>query len=131
MDAEMDATQKITLAWAISSAIPRPQGRTGPEGNSGLTERATEAMSLANEAITKVNRQAQEVMLITGSEEVRDSVTSYLNDMVTFNPSAAHNGNPERSEQGQQLMLRLTASHALFARAAREELQIARETSGP
>ncbi|MFC9912067.1 hypothetical protein [Streptomyces sp. NPDC127197] len=120
MDAEMDATQKINWAWLINAAGPSPEERS----NNPVSQEAAEAMRLASEAIPKVTRLAQEVLLITSSDAVKQAVVSYNAAMRSFNPSAAHRGNPNGSEQGEALLGQLTQAHALFVDAARAELGI-------
>jgi hypothetical protein len=118
MDAEMDATQRINWAWLISSPGPP----AGERDDHPMSQQVSEALQLASDAISRVTRQAQEVLLITGSDAVKDAVLSYNAAMTSYNPSAAHRGNPDTSEQGRALLDRLQQSHAEFVAAAREEL---------
>ncbi|MGW9429191.1 hypothetical protein ACWHA1_14685 [Streptomyces decoyicus] len=120
MDVEMDATEKINWAWLINASEPPPEERS----NHPVSQEASEALRLATEAIPKVTRLSQEVLLITSSDAVTQAVRSYNAAMRCFNPSAAHSGNPEVSEQGQALVLRLAQGHTLFVAAARKELRI-------
>ncbi|MFF1605908.1 hypothetical protein ACFVYV_52965 [Streptomyces mirabilis] len=125
MDAEMDATNKVQWAWLINSTGPAPDEHPrSPE--------ATEALERASESIAKVSRLTQEVLLLTTSDAVRQAVDLYSDTMNSFNPNAAHCGNPNRSEQGQALVEQLAASHSLFVVAARKELRIgSNRPSGP
>ncbi|MFG2728774.1 hypothetical protein [Streptomyces canus] len=120
MDAEMDATEKINWAWLINASEPPPEERS----NHPVSEAASEALRLATEAIPKVTRLTQEVLLITSSDAVKQAVMSYNAAMRSYNPSAAHRGNPDVSEQGRALVMRLAQGHTLFVAAAREELRI-------
>ncbi|MFD7606526.1 hypothetical protein ACFWAN_39785 [Streptomyces mirabilis] len=128
MDAEMDATNKIQWAWLINSAAPAPEERNDHPSN----PEASETLKHASEAITKVSRLTQEVLLLTTSDAVKRAVGLYSDAMNSFNPSAAHRGNPNRSEQGQALVEQLAESHSLFVVAARKELRIGySRPSGP
>lgn len=120
MDAELDATQKINWAWMVSAAGPPPEERT----DSPLTQQTTEAMQRASEAMSKVTRQGQEVVLITSSEAVKNAVQTFIEAMTAYNPTAAHNNNPNRREQGYALLQGLTQRHHEFVAAARDELRI-------
>ncbi|WP_158714647.1 hypothetical protein [Streptomyces sp. NRRL S-474] len=120
MDAELDATQKINWAWLTSAAGPPPEEGT----DSPLRQQATEALQRASEAISQVTRHGQEVLLITSSEAVKNAVQAFSAAMAEYNPSAAHNNNPNRSEEGYALLQRLTQRHNEFVAAARDELRI-------
>jgi hypothetical protein len=126
MDAEMDATEKINWAWLLNASEPSPEERS----NQPVSQEAAEALRLASETIPKVTRLTQEVLLITSSDAVTQAVRAYNAALRSFNPSAAHRGNPDASEQGRALVVRLAQGHTLFVAAAREELRI-EVTSGP
>ncbi|MER7179789.1 hypothetical protein ABT404_09950 [Streptomyces hyaluromycini] len=81
-------------------------------------------MRLAAEAISKVTRQGQEVLLITGSDAVKAAVRSYVEAMTANNPSAARSGHADSSEQRYALFQRMTQSQNQFVVAARAELRI-------
>lgn len=120
MEAELDATQRINWAWMVSAAGPPPEERT----DSPLTQQTTEALQRASESISKVTRHGQEVVLITSSEGVKNAVQGFSEAMTAYNPSAAHENNPNRSEEGYALLQRLTQRHNEFVAAARDELRI-------
>jgi hypothetical protein len=120
MDAEMDATEKINWAWLINATGPSPEERS----DHPVSPEASDALRLASEAISKVTRLTQEVLLITNSAAVQEAARSYNAAMRSYDPSAAHRGNPNVGEQGQALVVRLAQGHTLFAAAAREELRI-------
>jgi hypothetical protein len=120
MDAEMEATEKINWALLINAAQPSPE----EQSDHPVSPEASEALRLASAAISKVTRLTQEVLLITGSDAVKDAARTYNAAMRTYDPSAAHRGNPEASEQGQALVVRLAQGHTQFVAAAREELRI-------
>ncbi|MEU6000515.1 hypothetical protein ABZ837_22155 [Streptomyces sp. NPDC047197] len=120
MDAELDALQKINWAWIIHAAGPLP----GEQTDGPLAQRRIEALERASEAISKVTRQGQEVVLITGSDAVEEAVLSFSSAMTAYNPSVARSNNPNRSEEGHALLQDLSQRHTAFVAAARDELRI-------
>ncbi|MFD9431518.1 hypothetical protein [Streptomyces sp. NPDC060002] len=120
MDAEMDATGKIDWAWLVNVRQPLPD----EGGDHPLRQEATQALELASEAIDKVARQSQEVLLITSSDAVQQAVRTYLAAMSSNTLLTARADSQEGSAERQALVQQLTLGHHQFVAAAREELRI-------
>ncbi|WP_345259847.1 hypothetical protein [Streptomyces hundungensis] len=121
METELDATRKINWAWLLSASEPPPEGRSSRPPR----QQTIDALQRASEAVIKVICQGQEVVLITNSQAVTNAVQRFSEAVATYEPSAAHNINPNRSAQGYALFQRLTQCHSEFVTAARDELRIA------
>jgi hypothetical protein len=108
----------------VSTGFTAGFSRSEPSG-SQARQAATEAIAAVPPAIQAVIRQSEEVHLLTDAPDVVTAVDAYAAALTSYDPSAAHTGNEDRSAQGIELTNRLAAGCKGFAIAARRELQIA------